>query len=132
MKTITGIYMIECVANGKKYIGQSLDIRKRCYGHTSLLRSNKHDNKYLQLAWNKYGGEAFEFWILREDKKENLNELEELFISELETTDRDEGFNLTSGGNSSRHAEESIDKIVASNNLANKQREVPFWSKTVG
>jgi len=119
MSKICGIYLIQCKANGKKYIGQARDIKNRWIKHKTSLINNRHWNIYLQSAWNKYGKDAFEFKILCEEKEENLNELEEFIISELETfTDRDKGYNLASGGGASKHSEETKEKI----SLANKGR----------
>lgn len=50
MKAITkdlkfcGIYMLLNTKNGKRYIGSSINIRRRLWTHRALLRHNKHDN----------------------------------------------------------------------------------------
>ena len=51
-KNPCGIYLLEI--NGKKYIGSSINIKKRLRRHRTMLRNNKHDNKYLQNLYNKY------------------------------------------------------------------------------
>ena len=57
----SGIYQIQNLANGKRYIGQaSLLLRRRKY-HRNRLRAGKHFNAHLQAAWNKYGEAAFVF-----------------------------------------------------------------------
>lgn len=54
------IYKIENLINGKIYIGSTHKVlNKRKSEHFSLLRKNKHYNKKLQNAWNKYGEESF-------------------------------------------------------------------------
>lgn len=50
-----GIYCIENIQTGKKYIGQQVNIRSRWYQHRNELRRGIHCNDYLQKAWNKYG-----------------------------------------------------------------------------
>ena len=55
----SGIYCIINIQNGKKYIGSSKNIRKR-----AELRHNNHDNQHLQNAWNKYGEEKFDFYVI--------------------------------------------------------------------
>lgn len=55
----SGIYCIENIRNGKKYIGQSINVYYRWKKHKSELNNNTHDNDYLQKAWNKYGSDIF-------------------------------------------------------------------------
>lgn len=74
-----GIYCIENIVNGKKYIGQSKDLKKRKREHYSLLRRNCHGNRYLQRAWNKYGEDNFEFKILLLCKESELTKYEMFF-----------------------------------------------------
>lgn len=70
MKAITkdlefcGIYMLLNTKNGKRYVGSSINIRKRLWEHRALLRHNKHGNPHLQNAWNKYGENFFEYSVL--------------------------------------------------------------------
>lgn len=61
-----GIYIIRNTATDMVYIGSSVDIQGRFRHHKSLLTRNKHQNKYLQHSWNKYGKESFEFSVLEE------------------------------------------------------------------
>ncbi len=56
---VPGIYKITCIANGRFYIGSSVNMRERWDEHQSTLRQNKHRNPKLQRAWDKYGEQAF-------------------------------------------------------------------------
>lgn len=56
-----GVYIINNKINNHNYIGSSVNIKKRFSRHKTDLRKNKHPNRYLQRAWNKYGEENFEF-----------------------------------------------------------------------
>ena len=76
---ICGIYSIENVVNHKKYIGQSINIKSRWCKHKVDLNNGSHDNDYLQKSWNKYGENNFEFEILEECSKEELNEKERYY-----------------------------------------------------
>lgn len=67
-----GIYKIINTINGKFYIGSSKNIQSRFHAHKSLLKYNKHGNKHLQAAWNKYGTESFKFEIYKEVESNNL------------------------------------------------------------
>lgn len=58
---VGGIYAIVCNGNGKIYIGGSKNVKSRIAVHVNLLSRMKHENKYLQSAWNLYGKESFIF-----------------------------------------------------------------------
>ncbi len=79
-KNCSGIYAIKNIVNGKKYIGQSVDLGKRNGDHFSMLRGNYHHNRYLQNSYNKYGEGAFEFKILEHCDEEVLTEREQFFV----------------------------------------------------
>ena len=61
---VSGIYCIENKINHKSYIGSSKNLYQRLLKHFALLRHNKHENAYLQNAWNKYGESSFEWSII--------------------------------------------------------------------
>ncbi len=60
----SGVYIITCTQNGRKYVGSSKDIDGRWFEHRKRLRINRHFNRFLQRSWNKYGSEAFTFAVL--------------------------------------------------------------------
>jgi group I intron endonuclease len=80
---VGGIYQIKNLLDGKIYIGSSFDTKKRMGVHLSRLRKNKHCNKHLQNAWNKYGEENFEFKILLYCEPFELLRYEQWFIDNL-------------------------------------------------
>ena len=61
-----GIYKIINVVNNKFYVGSAVDFTARKRRHWWALRSQRHPNKHLQAAWNKYGEESFKFLIVEE------------------------------------------------------------------
>ncbi|MEQ8172689.1 MAG: GIY-YIG nuclease family protein, partial [Candidatus Eremiobacterota bacterium] len=63
MKKNSGIYCIINRVNQKIYIGSAKNLKDREKQHFSLLKNNKHVNKYLQNSYNKHGYENFEFKI---------------------------------------------------------------------
>jgi group I intron endonuclease len=63
---MSGVYQIKNKTDEKKYIGSSKRLNYRIGQHKSDLRANRHINKYLQNAWNKYGEDNFEFEILEQ------------------------------------------------------------------
>lgn len=58
-----GIYCIED-AKSRLYYGSSEDIETRWYAHIKGLNANRHINKKLQRAWNKYGEGFFSFYVV--------------------------------------------------------------------
>nr|DAN56920.1 MAG TPA: intron associated endonuclease [Caudoviricetes sp.] len=56
----SGVYLLWCNANNMFYVGQSVDMQRRCSEHFSRLRSGVHKNPRLQAAYDEYGEAAFE------------------------------------------------------------------------
>ena len=82
--TNTGVYQILNLVNNKSYVGSAaLSFRKRWWQHTSDLNLNKHCNKHLQNAWNKYGYTNFIFVILESSLPSNCVEREQHYINNL-------------------------------------------------
>ena len=61
-----GIYKIINIVNNKFYVGSAVDLKRRKTRHFSELRNGKHNNRYLQAAWVKYGEQAFVFVVVEE------------------------------------------------------------------
>lgn len=101
----TGIYVITNKINGKKYVGQSVDIARRYSEHLRSAQPEKYSLKNIRdsktpihLAMQKYGIENFTLEILELCNKQELNEKEKFWIQNLETNHKDKGYNITSGG----------------------------------
>lgn len=84
-----GIYKIVNGANGKYYVGSSIDVERRWRGHRKSLENGDHYDIYLQRAWNKYGEGNFEFRFVEEVEKEKGRDL-----CSVEQNYLDEGFAL--------------------------------------
>lgn len=77
---VCGVYAIRCIANGKFYIGSSLNVAQRVGKHIALLRRLKHDNRWLQNCFNKYGEEAFACELLEAANAEDIHQVEQRWI----------------------------------------------------
>lgn len=120
-----GIYKLTNKLNGKCYIGQSINIKKRLnvYKNCNCKSQNKIYN-----AIKKYGFKNFDVEILFEDEFKNisydkLNELEIYFIDKYQSVKN--GYNLMDGGKNCALSIESIEKMKVSkrNNLTDEVRK---------
>jgi hypothetical protein len=65
-----GIYIIENIGNGMKYIGMANSLATRRYQHFYYLKRNEHKNSRMQDDYNEWGPDYFNFRILvRSDNK---------------------------------------------------------------
>jgi len=114
-----GIYCFENIIDGKKYIGQSIDIEYRKSRHLFQLNGNYDGCIGLQHAWSKYGEENFKFYIVEECLIESLDEREIILIKELHSHISENGYNISWGGEAPmrglKHTEESRKKISENN-----------------
>ena len=92
---VQGIYQIKNLKNDKIYIGSSKAIYKRWHDHKSKLLKNKHENPYLQNAWNKYGEEYFKLSIIEKVEDNSLLLIKETeHILKNKSTCPEHGYNI--------------------------------------
>ena len=121
MEKIQGIYAIKNKINGKIYVGQvckNKGMNQRFMEHKSLLVNNKHYNKHLQAAWNKYEKINFLFYLLEEVLDENkLDEREQFWIDQV--WGHQYNIQPTAGGSprGRKHTEEAKLKIGNANRI---------------
>jgi len=132
MAKLSGIYCIENIVNGKKYIGCAVDIHARISRHKNELKKGIHDNNYLQRVYNKYGGEIFKYWIVQDFPKdlEKLKNMEIYWIAYYNSFfDDGGGYNLTRGGDGRRgykmsdYQKEQISKMNKDRKHTEEERE---------
>ncbi len=110
----SGIYLIKNKINNKKYVGSTINFKKRWGQHISALNKNSHDNSYLQKSWNKYGMDNFEFSVIEEVIINDLLEREQYYINYYNVSNRNDGYNLlpTAGNNLGyKHTNETKEKM---------------------
>lgn len=94
---MVGIYKITNQINGKVYIGQSIDIKRRWYDHK---RFSSYLETALYYAIRKYGIENFKFEIIEECSVQELDEKEIYWIKKYDTFKN--GYNETEGGSGTK------------------------------
>ena len=77
---VGGVYCIENIYNGKMYIGSSLNLSRRLSGHFSELKYGRSHNKHLQASYNRYGKDAFIYYVIEYCKKEDVRKREQFWI----------------------------------------------------
>lgn len=91
VKKVRGIYKVTNKVNGKVYIGQSVDIGRRWRTHMTAK-----DDIYFHKAIQKYGVENFEWEVIEQCKKKDLDEREIYWIEYYDSFNK--GYNCTKGG----------------------------------
>jgi group I intron endonuclease len=111
-----GVYIIICIPTAKLYVGSTINICKRWSDHRCRLRGNRHENPYLQYAWNKHGESAFICIVLEEVSPDTLEQREQFWLDFLSPFD-DRGFNA------SQYAQTASDETRARMSKSRKGRK---------
>lgn len=111
---IAGIYCIKNNISKKVYIGQSINIAKRIYGHKYSLNTKTSHCTRLQRAWTKYGEESFEYFVLESINKNIDNLIKVLDEREIYWQNQYDsikhGYNLIEGDSRKRYHHKSTKK----------------------
>ena len=98
---MTGIYCYYNKINGKRYIGQAIDLERRKKDHYTRafndFPSNTEYNSIIHKAFRKYGYDSFEYSVLEECIVEELNDRETWWIEFYDSYNQ--GYNCDKGGN---------------------------------
>lgn len=88
-----GVFQIRNLANGKVFVGSTMDLTAMFNRIRFQLYAGAHPNKPLEADWKQYGTGKFEFEILEEifpredlnyDYAADLETLEDLWLEKLE------------------------------------------------
>lgn len=130
----SGIYCFENKINGMKYIGKSVNLRKRIKDHINQLRIGKDACTYLQNSWSIHGEENFSIYVIEECGVESISDMEIYYISYYNTK-RPNGYNLTDGGdgtNGYNWTNEQRQSIVGSGNPFHNKKHTEETKKIMG
>ena len=115
---MSGIYLITCLINGKKYVGQSIDIKRRFNQH----RRKEHNSK-LKTEFEKFGIDAFEFKVLEECEASELAEREDYYLKTFKPE-----YNIRKEG---QFISEEARKRMSNSRLGKKRPEISKEVKCV-
>lgn len=97
------IYIIKNFANGKYYVGQTVQSSQERFSQhirEAYTEGRKEYNYYISRAIRKYGKESFDFAILAERVPKNmLTLIEEHYIDMYMTNNPKYGYNVSIGHN---------------------------------
>lgn len=90
---MTGIYSIINLKNGKRYIGQSINVSTRIKSHFQSLSKKRHPNKRMQKDYLK-DFRAFNYEILEYNiPLDSLSEREKYWVDHFQTLNKSKGYN---------------------------------------
>jgi len=119
------IYVRPNLINGKKYVGQTTDLKKRQKDWKRLTQ--EYAGAAINAARAKYGVDAFGFEVLKECNDNELDYWEMYYIKELNTK-VPYGYNMTDGGEGVKgcNVSEETKKKLSENN---KGENNPFYGR---
>ncbi len=100
-KKPAGVFQVKNTANGKVFLGSSLNLEGPLNRHKFTLSNGSHRNEALQKDWNTYGPDKFVFEILEVvkvtddpnfDVMDELTLLEQIWLEKLQPFG-DRGYN---------------------------------------
>ena len=71
-KTVAGIYVVRCAANGEQWIGQTPDVEAIQNRLWFTLKLGSNPCRGLQAAWTAHGAESLAFAVLERLADEEL------------------------------------------------------------
>lgn len=107
------LYRITNTENKKVYIGQTNNPDLRWSQHKSNAKY-KRGNQVITRAITKYGSDVFEFDVIATCRtQEDVDIVEEQIIQQYDSRNKEKGYNVDIGGNTSPRTPEITEKISA-------------------
>jgi group I intron endonuclease len=92
------IYKITNRLNGKVYIGQTVNDKKRWTNHKSFAKQDE-PVQYIHRAMKKYGVENFDYEVVAMcQRQQDTDETEKLIICQYDSQNKEHGYNISPGG----------------------------------
>jgi group I intron endonuclease len=134
---LCGIYCYENLKNGKKYVGQSVNLKKRIKDHERNYIKKRFEETLcgesyaLWGAIKKYGRENFKVSILEICTTDVIDEREIYWISFLKSHVTQNGYNIQFGGGNTNRGITFSKEHRLKISVATKGNKNPFFGKTV-
>lgn len=125
LKNMGYIYLRKNKINGKCYIGQTVNVKRRNNDWNNL--NIKYGGHTVENARKKYGTDGFTFEILKECPNDEMNEWEMYYIKKYNSK-APNGYNATDGGDSTCERTEEI-KMKISISKRGKKHSVETKTK---
>lgn len=126
----SGIYIIVCGLTGKCYLGSALNLQKRKREHFLALKAQKHYNKHLQRAVNKYGLDSFTFRVVELCDREILLEREQYYLDWLQPFG-ERGFNIAIDATKGMNGRQHTAKTKLRQSRTAKLRSTPEYRENI-
>lgn len=101
------IYKLTNEVNGKIYVGQTTDFRKRMNAYKNVTKRDVAKYGKIARAINKYGFDNFKVDILKRCEPDELTDYENYYISKLKSSNSDIGYNQVVVNNANSNSSES-------------------------
>lgn len=108
---VPGVYEIVSLVTGYRYIGSTVNVRKRWAIHKCYLKQGTHHSKGLQAAFNNF--EEIEFRVLMACEEFEMLRYEQWFLDHFQPEYNFCKVAGLSGWKGSKHTEEDLIKMCA-------------------
>lgn len=135
--SVSGIYKITNLINGKNYIGQAKNLKDRLSAHYFTYKRGDNERMILYKALVKYGIENFSVSILETIEQYDITVLDKLEIKYIKEYNSfgTSGYNQTKGGDGGvlgyKHTEETLKKMgeITKEHYRKRHSDSSLWPR---